>query len=71
MGSGKVVQGQGMCKEIIAGVLILTIVEDFLPFELSNLDMVLVMQWLRKQGDITVYWKELTLMFIVGDTKVI
>lgn len=71
MGSGKVVQGQGMCKEIIAGVLILTIVEDFLPFELSNLDMVLVMQWLRKQGDITVYWKELTLMFIVRDTKVI
>lgn len=46
MGSGKAVQGRGMCKGITVGLLILTIVEDFLLLELGNLDMVLGMQWL-------------------------
>ncbi|KAA0062793.1 ty3-gypsy retrotransposon protein [Cucumis melo var. makuwa] len=36
-----------------------------------NLDMVLEIQWLRKQGIMTVNWKALTMTFIVGDTKVI
>ena len=33
--------------------------------------MVLGMQWLRKQGTMTVDWKALTMTFIVGDTNVI
>ncbi|KAA0032325.1 Ty3/gypsy retrotransposon protein [Cucumis melo var. makuwa] len=71
MGSGKAVQGRDMCKGITVGLPVLTIVEDFLPLELGNLDMVLGMQWLQKQGAMTEDWKALTMTFVVGDTKVI
>ena len=54
MGSGKAVRGKGMCKGATVGLPVLTIVEDFLPLELGNLDMVLGMMWLRKQGAMTV-----------------
>ncbi|KAA0058080.1 ty3-gypsy retrotransposon protein [Cucumis melo var. makuwa] len=50
MGSGKVMQGKGMCKGVTVGLLVLKIVDDFLPLELGNLDMVLGIQWLRNQG---------------------
>ncbi|KAA0032388.1 gypsy/ty3 element polyprotein [Cucumis melo var. makuwa] len=63
MGSEKAVQGRGMCKGIIVGLPVLTIVEDFLLLELGNLDMVLGMQWLQKQGAMTVDWKALTMTF--------
>lgn len=33
-----------MCKDITMGLPVLSIVEDFLPLELGNLDMVLGMQ---------------------------
>ncbi|KAA0034359.1 gypsy/ty3 element polyprotein [Cucumis melo var. makuwa] len=41
MGSGKAMQGRGMCKGIAVGLPVLTIVEDLLPLELGNLDTVL------------------------------
>ncbi|KAL0545922.1 hypothetical protein IC582_015819 [Cucumis melo] len=71
MGSGKAVQGRGICKGITVGLPVISIVEDFLPLELGNIDMVLGMQWLQKQGAMTVDWKALTMTFVVGDTKVI
>ncbi|KAL0548488.1 hypothetical protein IC582_012941 [Cucumis melo] len=71
MGSEKAVQGREMCKGITVGLPVITIVEDFLPLELGNLDMVLGMQWLQKQGAMTVDWKALTMNFVVEDTKVI
>lgn len=60
-----------MRKGVIVGLPVLTIVDDFLPLELGNLDVVLGMKWLRKQGAMTVDWKELAMTFMVGDTKVI
>ncbi|KAA0057859.1 pleiotropic drug resistance protein 1-like [Cucumis melo var. makuwa] len=69
MGSGKAVQGRGMCKGITVGLPVITVVEDFLPLKLGNVDMVLGMQWLQKQGAMTVDWKALTMTFVVGDTK--
>ncbi|TYK03081.1 ty3-gypsy retrotransposon protein [Cucumis melo var. makuwa] len=48
MGSGKAVQGKGLCTGVVVGLPGLTVVEDFLPLELGNLDMVLGMQWLQK-----------------------
>lgn len=50
------VQGRGMCKDVMVGPN-----DDhrgsFLPLELHNLDMVLGMQWLGKQGAMTVNWR--------------
>lgn len=54
MGSGMAVQGRGMCKSVTVGLLVMTIMEAFLPLELENLDMVLGMQWLCKQWATTV-----------------
>ncbi|KAA0054256.1 putative retroelement pol polyprotein [Cucumis melo var. makuwa] len=64
------IKGKGMRKGVIVGLPVLTIVDDFLPLELGNLDVVLGMKWLRKQGAMTVDWKELAMTFMVGDTKV-
>ncbi|TYK10338.1 Retrovirus-related Pol polyprotein from transposon 297 family [Cucumis melo var. makuwa] len=41
MGSDKAVQGKGMCTGVIVGLPRFTIVDDFLPLESGNLDMVL------------------------------
>ena len=54
MGSKKAVQGKGMCKGVTVELPVLTIVEDFLSLKLGNLNMVLGMEWLRKQGAMTV-----------------
>lgn len=37
------VQGRGMCKSVTIGLPVITIMEDFLPLELRNLDIVLGM----------------------------
>ncbi|KAA0037088.1 ty3-gypsy retrotransposon protein [Cucumis melo var. makuwa] len=71
MGSGKAVQGKGMCTGVIVGLPGLTVVDDFLPLELGNLDMVLRIQSLQKQGAMTADWKDLAMMFFVGGTKVV
>ncbi|KAL0540733.1 hypothetical protein IC582_020746 [Cucumis melo] len=70
MGSGKAVQGKGLCTGVVVGLPGLTVVEDFLPLELGNVDMVLGMQWLQKQGSMTVDWRNLAMTFAVGDAKV-
>lgn len=71
MGSSKAVQGKGMCTGVIVGLPGLTVVDDFLPLELGNLDMVLGMQWLQKQGAMMVDWKDLAMTFTVGGVKVV
>ncbi|KAA0047601.1 ty3-gypsy retrotransposon protein [Cucumis melo var. makuwa] len=71
MGSGKAMQGKGMCKGVTMELPVLTIVDDFLPLELDNLDMVLGIQWLLNQGTMIVDWKELAMTFVVGDSNVI
>lgn len=55
--AGKAVHGGGMCKDVTVRLQVMTIVEDFPPLELGSLDMVLGMQWLCKQGAMTVDWR--------------
>ncbi|KAA0034007.1 Ty3/gypsy retrotransposon protein [Cucumis melo var. makuwa] len=56
---------------VIMRLLGLTVVDDFLSLELGNLDMVLGMQWLQKQGAMMVDWKDLAMTFTVGGAKVV
>lgn len=60
MGTGSVVRGKGICKNVVLSLAGLTIREDFLPLELGSVDLILGMQWLRTLGTTTVDWKNLT-----------
>lgn len=48
----------------------LTIMEDFLPFELGRVDVILGMIWLCKMGYMEVNWPTLTMTFKSGEKKV-
>lgn len=71
VGSGEAVKGKGICKSVVVSLLEMMIQEDFLPIELGNLDLVLGMQWLRKEGAMTVNWKVLSMTFNIGSSWVV
>ena len=48
----------------------ITVVADFLPFDLGGSDIILGIQWLRTLGDMTVNWQELWMQFWVDDRLV-
>ncbi|KAL4026028.1 hypothetical protein IC575_014435 [Cucumis melo] len=65
LGSGAAVQGKGVCEKLEIRMKNWTVKEDFLPLELSGIDIILGMQWLHSLGVTTVDWKNLLLTFSV------
>ena len=49
----------------------LTVIQDFLPLDLGNTDVVMGMQWLGTLGSMDVNWKQLTMKFKLGDSQVV
>lgn len=45
--------------------------EDILLLELGELYVVFVTQWLRKRGAMVINWKNLNMLFHVGDTRLL
>lgn len=45
---------QGECKSVVVRVQGITVVEDVLPLQLGNSDMILGLKWLEKLGNMTV-----------------
>lgn len=70
MGSGEAKKGKGICRGVCINLHGLSFTDDFLPFELGTLDLVLGMQWLHHQGPMTVDWKKLIMTFSVGGSIV-
>lgn len=66
LGTGASVQGQGECKGLLVHIQGIDVVEDFLPLELGNSDIILGIQWLEKLGTMTNNWKTQTLHFSTG-----
>lgn len=47
LGNGVASKGRGVCKAVVLSLPEITITEDFLPLELSRVEVILDMQWLR------------------------
>ncbi|TYK22515.1 transposon Tf2-1 polyprotein isoform X1 [Cucumis melo var. makuwa] len=63
LGSGRAVQGKGICENVEIQLTNWKVKEEFLPLELGGVDVVLGMQWLHSLGITVVDWKNLTLTF--------
>lgn len=70
VGSGLSVRGQGVCRSVVLSLQALTIVEDFLPIDLSDWDVILSMKWLHTVGAMQVNYKTLTMKSKSGEDMV-
>lgn len=61
MGIGAAIKGKGICKGVVLSLKELVVVEDFLPLDLSGVDVILGMQWLFTLGSTEVDWRSLTM----------
>lgn len=66
LGTGDSVMGEGVCKSVVLELQGIVIVENFLPLELGNSDVIMGIQWLEKLGTTTTNWKTQTLRFQLG-----
>lgn len=66
LGTGDSVMGIGLCKSVVLELQGIVIIENFLPLELGNSDVILGIQWLEKLGTMTTNWKTQTLRFQFG-----
>lgn len=46
-------------------------IENYLPLQLGNSDLILDVQWLEKLGTVSTNWKTLTLKFKLGQDNVV
>lgn len=67
VGTRTTLKGQGICCRVILELPEVTVVEDFLPIELNDLDVILGMKWLQSMGKMKTDWPALTMSFIRGD----
>lgn len=72
LGDGKAVRGEGVCKgvQLIIGDGVL-VVEDFLPLQLGNSNVILGVQWLEKLGSVVTNWKTQIMKYEEGGSTVI
>lgn len=71
LGTGAVVNSIGECKSVILQLQGLTIIEDYLPIELGNLDIILGLKWLEKLGTMSANWKLQRISFKMGKETVV
>lgn len=71
LGTGEAVQGRGKCQSVVLYLQGITIIEDFLPLDLGNPDLILGIQWLSKLGTMTNNWRTQVLKFKRGQESVV
>ncbi|KAJ9675230.1 hypothetical protein PVL29_024256 [Vitis rotundifolia] len=67
----ELVQQPGICRRVCISMQGLIVVEDFLPLELGNTDVILGMPWLGILRDVKVNWKMLTMKIRMGKTMIV
>lgn len=70
LGTGDSVMGTRLCKSVVLELQGVVIVENFLPLDLGNSDIILAIQLLEKLGTMTTNWKMQTLRFKMGNDTV-
>ncbi|XP_074347660.1 uncharacterized protein LOC141686530 [Apium graveolens] len=70
LGNGEMAGGEGECNRVMVHLPTITVVEDFLPLDLGNSDVILGVAWLEKLGTVITNWKTQTLKFMVGGEQV-
>jgi hypothetical protein len=68
MGTGDLLKSEGVCRVIRVKLQSIEIVDEFLPLQLSNLDVILGMYWLATRGTTQANWNAQTIRF--NDEKV-
>ena len=71
MGTGISMKGKGICRGVCILMQGLIVVEDFLPLELGNTNVILGMPWLGTLGDVKVNWKMLTMKIKIGKAVIV
>ncbi|XP_074328452.1 uncharacterized protein LOC141666362 [Apium graveolens] len=71
LGTGADVRGEGECRAVVLQLQGITVIENYLPLQLGNSDLILGVQWLEKLGTVSANWKTLTLKFKLGQDNVV
>lgn len=67
LGTGDDVQGEGECKSVVLHLQGVKVIEDYLPLQLGNSEVIPGVQWLEKLGTVSTNWKTQTLSFSLGE----
>lgn len=67
VGNGEVISGSGKCEGVEVEIQGVKITEEFLRFELGNIDLVLGYSWLAKLGETRINWGLHILRFQVAE----
>ncbi|TXG48196.1 hypothetical protein EZV62_027490 [Acer yangbiense] len=70
VGNGMCFKQAGVCKAVVLYLQGHMVVDDFFPFELGSVDVVLGITWLRTLGVVQADWSAFTMRFKVGDSWV-
>lgn len=70
LGTGTEVYGAGVCKAVPLFIQGVEVVEDYLPLQLGNSDLILGIEWLEKLGTMVTNWKTQKIQFKRGDATI-
>lgn len=69
LGDGQKKKTRGCCEKVVIHMGEIDITERFHLFELGGVDVILGVEWLAKLGEVTLNWRELTMVFEQGGRK--
>lgn len=70
-GNGQKVLGEGVCEKIPLQLPGITVVQNFFPFQLGRVDVVLGVEWLWTLGEITANWQNMYIKLKLADQKIV
>uniref|UniRef100_A0A803PBA1 Reverse transcriptase domain-containing protein n=1 Tax=Cannabis sativa TaxID=3483 RepID=A0A803PBA1_CANSA len=68
LGTGQSTETRGICKGVSLTMQGVGKIEDFIPLDLGNTDIILGIQWLETLGVTHTNWKTHSMMLMVGNT---